>query len=454
MRKVLSLAGVFLLGAIGAAVAQVDAPAVGDRPAAQNASPIRQGADAFADWRASKPGVRWFIKPVDLPQPYDTPSAFNSPDVVPRPEGAVPQAPEGYKVTLFASGLAGPRKLAVAPNGDVFVAESGAGAVRVLRSDDSGASPSSEIFASGLSRPYGIAFFPSDNPQYVYVAETNRVVRFAYRTGDMKAAGAPEVIVDGLPTGGHWTRDIAFAPDGSALYISVGSRSNVAEGLPRRDVADLQAYEETNGIGAAWGAEEGRATVLVADPDGKNVRRYANGIRNCSGLAIEPTTGSPWCVTNERDGLGDNLPPDYATRVQQGAFYGWPWYFIGGREDPRHKGARPDLLKYVVEPDVLIQAHSAPLGIVFYQGTMFPELVGSPIVTLHGSWNRGKRTGYKVVRLIMDGGQPTGAYEDLLTGFVISDGDVWGRPVGVAVAPDGSILVSEDGNDTIWRISR
>jgi glucose/arabinose dehydrogenase len=194
--------------------------------------------------------------------------------------------------------------------------------------------------------------------------------------------------------------------------------------------------------------------VLAADPDGKNLRTYATGIRNCSGLAVEPATGAPWCATNERDGLGDNLPPDYATRVQEGGFYGWPWYYIGANEDPRHKGARPDLARYAVAPDVLIQAHSAPLGIAFYRGEMFPEdVVGDAFVALHGSWNRGKRTGYKVVRLLFEGGQPTGVYEDFLTGFVDSDAAVWGRPVGVVVAADGSLLVSEDGNGTIWRVS-
>jgi glucose/arabinose dehydrogenase len=399
--------------------------------------------------------VQWRIRPSDLPPPFETRSASNPPGVTPRPEEAAPDAPEGYRVNLFAEGLAGPRKMAVASNGDIFLAESPAGRVRVMRFT-SGETPSdSQIFASGLNRPYGIAFYPIDNPQYVYVAETNRVVRFPYRTGDLQASGEAEVIVDGLPTGGHWTRDIAFSPDGAVLYIAVGSASNVAQGQPRMNTSEIEAFQKEHGIGAAWAAEQGRAVVLAADPDGQNLRTYATGIRNCSGLTVEPSTGAPWCAVNERDGLGDNLPPDYATRVQEGGFYGWPWYYIGANEDPRHKGARPDLARYVVAPDVLIQAHSAPLGITFYRGEMFPgDVAGDAFVALHGSWNRGKRTGYKVVRLLFENGQPTGVYEDFLTGFVDSDAAVWGRPVGVAVAADGSLLVSEDGNGTIWRVSR
>jgi glucose/arabinose dehydrogenase len=270
----------------------------------------------------------------------------------------------------------------------------------------------------------------------------------------MQASGDPEVIVDNLPTGGHWTRDIAFSLDGTVLYIAIGSDSNVAQNQSRMDAAQIEAFQKEHGVGAAWGEEEGRAVVLAADPDGKNLRPYATGLRNCSGLTVEPATGAPWCAVNERDGLGDNLPPDYATRVQEGGFYGWPWYYIGANEDPRHRGARPDLARYVVAPDILIQAHSAPLGIAFYRGEMFPQdVVGDAFVALHGSWNRGNRTGYKVVRLLFENGQPTGVYEDFLTGFLDSDNDVWGRPVGVAVAADGSLLVSEDGNGTIWRVS-
>ena len=195
--------------------------------------------------------------------------------------------------------------------------------------------------------------------------------------------------------------------------------------------------------------------MLSYDPDGKNEKIVATGLRNCAGIAIQPATGLPWCVVNERDELGDNTPFEYATAVRDGAFYGWPWYYIGSNEDPRHKGTRPDLKGKVTVPDVLMQAHSAPLQIVFYEGNDFPaSYKGSAFVALHGSWNRAERTGYKVVRLLFDSaGKPTGEYEDFMTGFVISDKHVWSRPVGVAVAQDGSLLVTEDGNGTIWRVS-
>jgi glucose/arabinose dehydrogenase len=229
------------------------------------------------------------------------------------------------------------------------------------------------------------------------------------------------------------------------LFVSVGSASNDAEGL-RAMAARV--------LGASWGEEQDRADVLAFDPDGKNQRVYATGIRNCSGLAIQPATGALWCAVNERDGLGDDLPPDYATRVTQGAFYGWPWYYLGDHPDPRHKDERPDLANRITTPDVLIQAHSAPLAIAFYEANQFPsEYKGDAFVTLHGSWNRSTLTGYKVVRLVMKDGKPTGAYEDFLLGFVGDDRSVWGRPVGVAVTRDGSLLVSDDGSGSIWRVS-
>jgi hypothetical protein len=197
-----------------------------------------------------------------------------------------------------------------------------------------------------------------------------------------------------------------------------------------------------------------RAAVLVFDAEGNNGRIFATGIRNCSGLAVQPESGDLWCATNERDGLGDNLPPDYASRVGDGKFYGWPWFYIGDNQDPRHVGARLDLADRVTVPDVLIQPHSAPLGIAFYDGDAFPhDYHGDGFVALHGSWNRSSRTGYKVVRIPMEGGRPTGEYQDFMTGFVADAGSVWGRPVGVAVASDGALLVSEDGNGTIWRVA-
>ena len=413
---------------------------------------VRTGAAAFGDWRADAPGVRRLITPADLPAPFATRSTANMSQRAARSEADIPKAPPGFAVNLFATGLDTPRVIRIAPNGDIFVAETGAGRVRVFRPGESQAGPvQGEIFAESLQRPYGIAFYPSgQDPRFVYVATPDSVMRFPYRSGDTKASGPPEKIAS-LPGGGnHWTRDLAFSADDRTLFVSVGSGSNVAEGAPRADEASIAKAP----LGASFGDEQRRADVLAFDPEGKNERVYATGIRNCSGLAVEPGTGALWCAVNERDGLGDDLPPDYATHVAAAAFYGWPWYYLGDHQDPRHKGERADLANRVTTPDVLIQAHSAPLGIAFYAADQFPsEYKGDAFVTLHGSWNRSKRTGYKVVRLLMKDGKPTGAYEDFLVGFVGDDRSVWGRPVGVATARDGSLLVSDDGSGSIWRVS-
>jgi glucose/arabinose dehydrogenase len=417
-------------------------------------SETRIGPAAFGGWQGDAPGVVRLIRPDDLPPPYATRSVGNGSAVVARPQGALPQVPPGFKVSLFAEGLRVPRVLRVAPNGDIFLAESGAGRVRVYRVAEDETTPSEDsIFAAGFSYPYGIAFWPpGPDPEYVYIAQRGRVFRFPYRNGDLTARGKGEVVVDGIPTGGHVTRDIAFSPDGKRLYLAVGSGSNVGQSMGAGPT-DLAAFDAATALGAAWGSESGRANVLVYDPQGGAGRIYATGIRNCAGLAIEPQTGAPWCATNERDGLGDNLPPDYVTRVEEGAFYGWPWYYIGDHQDPRHADARPDLAGKVTVPDVLIQPHSAPLGLAFYNADTFPEAYrGDGFATLHGSWNRSESTGFKVVRILMKDGVPTGEYEDFLTGFVIANGEVWGRPVGIAVTHDGALLVSEDGNGTIWRV--
>ncbi|MFI5411336.1 PQQ-dependent sugar dehydrogenase [Kaistia sp. UC242_56] len=430
---------------LAAALVLLPAMALADAP--------KTGAAAFGDWRADRPGVQRWIRPGDLPAPYATESVATQPDIVARPKGRVPRVPAGFVAELVADGLNIPRVLRTAPNGDIFLAESGAGQVRVLPAG--GGDPA--VFAKGLDRPYGIAFYPpGPDPQFVYVAETDKVVRFPYAAGDRQARGKSEVIVQGLPKGGsHWTRDIAFSQDGSKLFVSVGSASNAGESMGKKDKQAIADWEAGHGLGAAWGSEAGRAAVLTADPDGRNVSSFATGIRNCSGLAIEPVSGALWCATNERDGLGDNLPPDYATSVQEGGFYGWPWFYIGANPDPRHEGARADLKARVTVPDVLIQPHSAPLGITFYEGEAFPQdYRGDGFVALHGSWNRGKPTGYKVVRLLMRDGKPTGAYEDFMTGFVLSDHSLWGRPVGVATGKDGALYVSEDANGTVWRVRK
>jgi hypothetical protein len=286
-------------------------------------------------------------------------------------------------------------------------------------------------------------------------------VRFAYHPDDMQAVGAAEIVVAKLAdsVSGHSTRDIVFSADGSRLLVSVGSGSNVAEGEPRKTPAEIRDWEAAHGLGAAWAGEANRADVLVFDVAGKAPARiFATGIRNCVGLAVQPNTGDLWCTTNERDGLGDDLVPDYTTRVHEGAFYGWPWYYLGSHEDPRHAGERPDLAGKVTLPDVLFQAHSASLTLAFYDAASgvaaFPrEYLGDAFVALHGSWNRSHRTGYKVVRVRLKDGAPTGEYQDFLTGFVVDDAHVWGRPVGVAVARDGALLVSDDASNTLWRVT-
>jgi glucose/arabinose dehydrogenase len=415
------------------------------------------GTAAFGDWRTDRPGVSRLIRPEDLPRPGATPSSANVSRVVKRPSDALPQVPAGFKVELFAEGLSRPRQMRLAPNGDIFIAETGAGRIRVLRAADGASKPSAnEIYASALSRPFGIAFYPDgDNPQWVYVANTDSVVRFPYKVGDLKATGKGETVVADLPHGyGHSTRDIVFTQDGKRMLVSVGSASNDAEGMGSPPTG-LPAWNDTHPPGASWGSEQDRADVLMFDPDGKHPAIFASGIRNCVGLAVHPSSGDVYCSTNERDGFGDNLVPDYVTRVREGAFYGWPWYYIGNNEDPRHAGQRPDLKGKVSVPDVLIQAHSASLGLTFYNGSTFPsEYRGDGFAAEHGSWNRSKRTGYKIIRIRLKDGVPTGEYQDFVTGFVIDDDEVWGRPVGVAVAHDGALLFSEDGNGTIWRVTR
>jgi glucose/arabinose dehydrogenase len=412
------------------------------------------GTAAFGDWRTDRPGMRRLIKPQDLPAPDMAESARNVVRIVHRTNEQKPIVPNGFEVNLFASGLAGPRIVRTAPNGDIFVAESLAGRVSVLRPN--GTAPAQPtVFASGLNYPFGIAFYPPGNdPRWVYVGNTDSVVRFPYRNGDVTARGDAETIAPNLPLGGHRTRDVMFSPDGTTMYVSVGSGSNVADGMRKLSGEALQTWVLSHPLGATWENEEGRADVLAFDPQGKNQRIFATGIRNCVGLAVEPKSGTVWCSTNERDGLGDNVPPDYITRVREGAFYGWPWYYIGAHEDPRRKGERPDLAGKITIPDVLLQAHSASLGLTFYDGTQFPaEYRGNIFAAEHGSWNRSKRTGYKIIRVIVKNGVPTGEYEDFATGFVIDDSDVWGRPVGVTVDKDGALLLSEDASGTIWRIT-
>jgi glucose/arabinose dehydrogenase len=417
------------------------------------------GAAAYGDWRSDAPGVTRKITLADVPQDVAPKPGFGLPAVVARPAGAELKLLPGFSVTPFAK-LDQPRLLRVAPNGDIFVAESEPGRIVVLRAPDgAGKAAQVETFAEGLNRPFGIAFYPLVNPQWLYIANTDSVVRFPYASGDVKARGAAQTIVPTLPHGGnHWTRDVAFSADGKTMFVSVGSFSNVGETMSKKSPADLAAWVKTHALGAAWDKEENRADVLAFDPAGKGGHVFAAGIRNCVGMAINPTTGRLWCSTNERDLLGDNIPPDYVTQVKAGGFYGWPWWYIGEHEDHRHAGERPDLKGQITVPDVLIQPHSAPLEMTFYEAragaAAFPaEYRGDAFVALHGSWNRSKRTGYKIVRVKLRNGVPTGEYEDFMTGFVVDDHGVWGRPVGVAVAHDGALLVTEDGASMLYRIA-
>jgi glucose/arabinose dehydrogenase/mono/diheme cytochrome c family protein len=393
----------------------------------------------FTDFRYEQPGKTRKITVNDLPQPYATSSAENGPDVVPRPEGAWPKALAGFKVEQYATGLDQPRLMRTAPNGDVFLAESRAGRIRIFRGTTEDGKPElSAIFASGLKRPYGINFYPpGPNPQWVYVGTTAAVFRFAYHNGDLKASAAPEHIAD-LPDGeGHWTRDIQFSPDGKKMFVAVGSASNDDD------------TDTTPG-------EKNRADILEFNPDGSGRKVYAWGIRNAGGgLAINPKTGELWCSVNERDALGDNLVPDYITHVQPGGFYGWPWWYTGGHQDPRQKGKHPELKDKTIVPDVLLQPHNASLEMTFYEGKQFPsEYQGDIFASEHGSWNRSVRAGYEVIRVpLHQSGYASGEYEDFVTGFVLDDGRVWGRPVGITVASDGSLLVSDDGSNSVWRVS-
>ena len=440
------------VAAIGGSLLVAISPLAPAPTLAQGAE-VLQGRAAYTDWSADRPGLRRHIKSTDLPAADLGASHSNGVRVIRRSASEKPVVPPGFEITLFAEGLDEPRLIRAAPNGDIFVAESGAGRVRVLRLSDAG-KPRSEVYASGLTAPFGISFYPpGPDPEWVYVANTNSVVRFAYRNGDLVARGKSEMVVPRLPTGGHYTRDVVFSFDGSKMFVSVGSASNAGERIGKLDAAALAAWTSQHPRGAAWGSETERADVLVFDPDGGNRRIYATGIRNCVGLAVSES-GEVWCSTNERDSIGDDVPPDYITRVREGAFYGWPWYYIGANEDPRHKAERPDLKDKITVPDVLLQAHSASLGLTFYNAQQFPaEYRGSLFAAEHGSWNRSKRTGSKVIRVIMRDGVPTGEYEDFATGFVVNDASAWGRPVGVTVTPDGALYVSEDAGGTIWRIT-
>ncbi|MGN6514892.1 MAG: PQQ-dependent sugar dehydrogenase [Rhizomicrobium sp.] len=373
------------------------------------------------------PGKHFQVSPAELPKPFATPAVANSSQKISRPAGVVPDAPNGFTVSVYASGLSDPRWMAMAPNGDVFVAETRAGDIKILRGTDK--AEKLATFASGFNRPHGLAFHDGA----LYVGDTEAVWRLDYKDGALTAGKKKRVTTQSF--GGdsdHFTRDIAFAPDGT-LYVAVGSGANIEEGEAPT-----------------------RAAVNRVEADGK-LTQYATGIRNPVGIAFYPGTSTLWVSVNERDGYGDGLVPDYLTHLEKGAFYGWPYAYIGHNPDPTYGAKRPDLVAKTVTPDLLFQSHSAPLGLVFYEGAQFPkDYKGDAFVSLHGSWNSGTPTGYKVVRVKFAKGKPVGGYDDFLTGFAkpgTSPAQVWGRPAGLLVARDGSLLVADDAGNTVWRVA-
>jgi glucose/arabinose dehydrogenase len=364
-----------------------------------------------------------------LPAPYATNSSGNGPQGTKPPAGFLPTVPAGFRVNVYAASFKVPRWLTVAPNGDIFLADNGSGEIIVMRDPQhTGAAQVREIFVSDQKRPFGIAF----HEDYVYIGNTRELVRFRYDPKTSKRLGEKEHLMD-LPGGGHDTRSLAFSADGKHLFVSVGSGSNI-------DTGEAPI----------------RAAVTICDLDGKNARLYATGLRNPVGLAVEPVTGEVWVSVNERDELGDDLPPDYFTSIKDGGFYGWPYSYIGGNVDPRVKQEHPELVARAIIPDVLLGAHVAPLQFAFYTGKQFPENYrGGAFVAEHGSWNRASRSGYQIAFVAFKNGKPSADPVPFMIGLVPdpSKSDVNGRPVGVAVAPDGSLLVSDDGAGVIYRIT-
>ncbi|MCI0389575.1 MAG: sorbosone dehydrogenase family protein [Acidobacteria bacterium] len=382
-------------------------------------------------------GKRIVLTTGGLPKPFASESVKNNPKVIPQPSGAKLELPPGFEISVFSEGeYNNPRWIKEGPNGDLFLADERARTVYLLRdaNKDNKIDNATEryTFATGLDRPFGMAIQKIGSQTWFYVGNTNSVVRFKYTPGQMKVEGEAEKLIE-VPIGGHWTRDVLFSRDGKKLYVSVGSQSNVNEGEDPR-----------------------RAAINEYNPDGSGHRIFASGIRNPVGLAWNPANGQLWTAVNERDLLGDDLVPEYATSVKDGGFYGWPDSYMGQNLDPRVKNPRKELVARAIVPDILIEPHSAALGIVFYTGNMFPkEYQGDAFVALHGSWNRSRRSGYKVIRIPFANGKHEGGYENFLMGWVPDEtGEgVWGRPVGVTMIRDGSLLVVDDGGKKVWRVT-
>jgi len=371
------------------------------------------------------------LKQPPLPPPYHTPSAMNAPRVIDRPDGARLQLPKGFSIEEYAGGFELPRFMLQGPGGELLVSDSiEGGSVYILQDRDGDFKPEQrKKLLSGLDRPYGLAFWKD----YLYVAETTSLKRYKYDPKNLSAGPGEEIVPMKDFGRGHWTRTVLFDADGKKMYLAVGSASNVSPGEPAM-----------------------RAAINRFNPDGTGHEIFVAGTRNPIGLRWYPGTNALWAAVQERDGLGDDLVPDYFTHIQQGGFYGWPFAYIGPNEDPRNKGQRPDLVKKTIVPDVPLQAHVAVLDCLFYTGTQFPrEYHGGAFLALHGSWNRSKRVGYSVSFVPFSGGKPSGEPRDFLTGWMIAPEkrEVWGRPVGLLQLPDGSLLVSDDGGNKIWRIS-
>ncbi len=378
-------------------------------------------------------GERFQILIEDLPPPYATPSASNRPRRIERPAGAALRVPEGFVVNRFAGGLEHARWMAVAPGGDILLIEPRADRITLLRDGDGdGRAELVRTFADDIRGPQGIAF----SGAFLYVADRRQVWRYPYQPGQIRATAPAQAVTAAGALGrgrGHSTRNIAFHPDGQSFFVAVGSRSNL--GLE----------------------PEPRATVQRFARDGGAQATFASGLRNAVGIAFYPGTDDLYVVVNERDGLGDGLVPDYLTRLTAGGFYGWPYAYLGPHPDPAYGAKRPDLVAAALAPDLLFRSHSAPLGLVFYDARQFPAAYrGDAFVAFHGSWNAGRPTGYSVVRVPFEGGRPRGYYETFLSGFWArgeARAEVWGRPAGLAVAADGSLLVADDVGQAVWRIS-
>jgi glucose/arabinose dehydrogenase len=379
------------------------------------------------------PGLHFTVRPSDLPAPYATPSASNPPRRVSRPADAGLRVPTGFVANAFAENLSHPRWLEVAANGDVFLAESNSGRITLLRdADRDGRAETIATFIAGFDQPHGMAI----RPGWFYIADADGVWRLPYEPGDTRPRGPRQMVTArGAfgPPGGHWTRNIVFRPDGNAFYVTIGSSGNINEDRPPR------------------------ATIVEFGADGTAARVFAGGLRNAVGIAFRPGSSELWTVVNERDGLGDGLVPDYLTHVVDDGFYGWPYAYIGPNPQPGFADRRPDLVRRTLVPDLLFQAHSAPIGLAFYTGTSFPEEYrGDAFVALRGSWNSGTPTGYMIVRVPFRDGRLLGHYEIFASGFWLGGTDtarVWGRPAGLAVGADGALLIADDTGGSVWRVA-